>query len=290
MLSLDGQCNYKMQKVKVPSLKVFKYINVSFYKGAFFLFSRKAKAGMALEGSLVFPVFLFFIMTILLSLEAVRFQSQVQEALHQAGNRNAFLEYQVKYLGELREDTPKEIRTYLDSQLSPYLCIQKDREGVRIQNLSVSKEGTIEYSVSYDLKPFINWIPIGKITINDRFFSHGWIGYVSEAEQEKNKKQEKYVYITRTGSKYHLLQDCTYLCVKIKAVEYEQIETLRNTSGGKYYACERCMPIKAGIVYITSEGSSFHGKADCSSLKRTIYMVPLREAAEYSPCSKCGGQ
>lgn len=103
MLSLDGQSNYKMQKVKVPSLKVFKYINVSFYKGAFFLSSVKAKAGMALEGSMVFPVFLFFIMTILLSLEAVRFQSQVQEALHQTGNKNAFLEYQVKYLGESKK-------------------------------------------------------------------------------------------------------------------------------------------------------------------------------------------
>ena len=262
MLSLDGQSNYKMQKVKVPSLKVFKYINVSFYKGAFFLSSVKAKAGMALEGSMVFPVFLFFIMTILLSLEAVRFQSQVQEALHQTGNKNAFLEYQVKYLG--------------------------GEEGIYLQDLSVLKEGKIEYKISYELKPFINWIPIGKIIINDRFFSHGWIGYVNGSEQEKEGETEIYVYITQTGRKYHLLRECTYLCVEIEAVKYEQIEDLRNFSGGKYYACERCRPLKAGTVYITSEGRSYHGQADCSSLKRTIYMVPLKEVAEYDPCSKCG--
>lgn len=288
MLSLDGQSNYKMQKVKVPSLKVFKYINVSFYKGAFFLSSVKAKAGMAFEGSLVFPVFLFFIMTILLSLEVVRFQSQVQEALHQAGNKNAFLEYQVKYLGGTKENVPKQIKTYLDSQLSPYLCIQGGEEGIYLQDLSVLKEGRIEYKISYELKPFINWIPIGKIIINDRFFSHGWIGYVNGSEQEKEGETEIYVYITQTGRKYHLLRECTYLCVEIEAVKYEQIEDLRNFSGGKYYACERCRPLKAGTVYITSEGRSYHGQADCSSLKRTIYMVPLKEVAEYDPCSKCG--
>ena len=286
MLSLDGQSNYKMQKVKVPSLKVFKYINVSFYKGAFFLSSVKAKAGMALEGSMVFPVFLFFIMTILLSLEAVRFQSQVQEALHQTGNKNAFLEYQVKYLGGIKENVPKQVKTYLDSQLSPYLCIQGGEEGIYLQDLSVLKEGKIEYKISYELKPFINWIPIGKIIINDRFFSHGWIGYVNGSEQEKEGETEIYVYITQTGRKYHLLRECTYLCVEIEAVKYEQIEDLRNFSGGKYYACERCRPLKAGTVYITSEGRSYHGQADCSSLKRTI--VPLKEVAEYDPCSKCG--
>ncbi len=85
-----------------------------------------------------------------------------------------------------------------------------------------------------------------------------------------------------------MLRECTYLCVEIEAVKYEQIEDLRNFSGGKYYACERCRPLKAGTVYITSEGRSYHGQADCSSLKRTIYMVPLKEVAEYDPCSKCG--
>ncbi len=243
---------------------------------------------MALEGSMVFPVFLFFIMTILHSLEAVRFQSQVQEALHQTGNKNAFLEYQVKYLGGIKENVPKQVKTYLDSQLSPYLCIQGGEEGIYLQDLSVLKEGKIEYKISYELKPFINWIPIGKIIINDRFFSHGWIGYVNGSEQEKEGETEIYVYITQTGRKYHLLRECTYLCVEIEAVKYEQIEDLRNFSGGKYYACERCRPLKAGTVYITSEGRSYHGQADCSSLKRTIYMVPLKEVAEYDPCSKCG--
>lgn len=244
---------------------------------------------MALEGSLVLPVFLFFMMTILLSIEIVRFQSQVQEALHQVGNKNAFLGYQVKYLGEINENVSEQVDAYLSNQLEPFFCVQEGRGGVKVKDLSVLDEGKIEYRVSYDVKPFINWIPIGKITINDRFFSHGWIGYTNQMGQGKPGEAETYVYITRTGSKYHLVQDCIYLRIQARAVEYEQLETLRNASGGKYYACTRCRPLDAGIVYITFEGSSFHGQADCPSLKRTVYMVPLNEVTEYSPCSKCCG-
>ncbi len=274
-----------IQKLKAPSLKVYKVKTIN--KRAFFLSSGKSKASMALEGSLVLPIFLFFMMTILLGLEAVRFQSEVQEALYLAGSRSAFLEYQVKYAGSTREDVQLQVKEYLGSQLYPYLCVKE--ENIRWQDLSTSSDGGILYQVSYSLKPFIGWIPIGDIKITDRFVSHAWTGYCGVQAWEKDKQQDTYVYITDTGSKYHLSHECTYLRVKIQAVSYEKAVTLRNQSGGKYYACLRCRPFKEGVVYITSDGSSFHGQADCSSLKRTVYMIPLSEADQYSPCSKCTG-
>ena len=235
------------------------------------------------------PMFLFFMMTVLLSLEAVRFQSQVQEALYQEGNRSAFLEYQVKYAGGTKEDIQERINEYLGNQLYPYLCIQNGENGIQLQDLSNSYAGEIEYLVSYRLKPFVSWIPIGNITINDRFFSHSWTGYLADETWEDNERQDSYVYVTGTGSKYHLSSDCTYLHVSVQAVDYEQAVALRNRYGGKYYACLRCRPLTKGTVYITFDGNSFHGQADCSALKRTVYMIPLSEAAEYSPCSKCAG-
>lgn len=233
------------------------------------------------------PIFLFFMMTLLLGLEVVRFQSQVQEALYQAGNRRAFLEHQIKYADGTREDAENQIKDYLASQLHPYLCVQGGEKGVSLQDLSTPAEGKIVYQVSYRLKSFVSWIPIGNITINDRFFSHAWTGYVGTEEWEKNRQQDTYVYVTDTGSKYHLSHDCTYLHVYVQAVNYEQVSSLRNEAGGKFYACLRCRPSKGGTVYITSDGSCFHGQAECSSLKRTVYMIPLSEAGEYSPCSKC---
>lgn len=274
------------QTIKTPSLNVNLLKIKSLYKRALFLFSGKSKAGMALEGSLVLPIFLFFMMTVLLSLEVVRFQSQVQEALFQAGTKSAFSGYQVKYAGSEREDVKHQVKEYLDSQLYPYLCV---RENISWQDLSIASDGRILYQVSYTLKPFINWLPIGELKIDDRVVSHTWTGYTGAQAWEIGGEEEIYVYITDTGSRYHLSHDCTYLRVKVQAVNYEMIGSLRNQSGGKYYACARCRPLKGGIVYITPDGNSFHGYADCSALKRTVYIISLKEAEGYSPCSKCVG-
>lgn len=244
---------------------------------------------MALEGSLVLPVFLFFMMTVLLSIEAVRFQCNMQEALFLAGNDRAFEEYQVKYAMGERAEAAEQVKEYLGSQIYPYLCVAEGENGVKLQELSDGDEsGSIEITAEYRLKPFIYWLPVGEIIIKDRFFSHAWVGYTGLAMQKK-EGQETYVYITKTGKKYHMSYDCTYLRVKIQAVNCEKVSSLRNTSGGKYYACERCRPVGDGTVYITTDGNSYHGKSDCPSLKRMIHMVPLDEAEGYGACSKCAG-
>ncbi|MCM1135180.1 MAG: hypothetical protein NC400_06345 [Clostridium sp.] len=276
------------EKRKVPSLKVIDKIDKALKKRAFFLSSGKSKGSMALEGSLVLPIFLFFMMTVLLSLEAVRFQSNVQEALHQEGNRSAFEGYRMKYQGKAGGDAVKRAKEYLNNQLFPYLCIAGGREGVIIKDLSaVEQNGRIEITAEYGLKPFINWLPIGEIKVMDRFVSHAWIGYSGGKGQSGG--QEIYVYVTETGSRYHLSYHCTYLGVRIQAVDYRQLDLLRNQNGGKYYACRRCRPAGGGIVYITEDGGSYHGMSDCSALKRTVYMIPLSEAGNRSACSKCAG-
>lgn len=268
-----------MNKIKIPSLKK--------RKRALFLLFRKLKGSMALEGSLLLPVFLFFMMTVLLGLEAVRFQSNVQEALHQAGNAAAFEENSEKYTGESRVRAEDRVWEYLDSQIYPYLCISGDKEGVVFQELS-HRNGEIELLAEYGFKPFISWLPIGEIKVKDRFFSHSWIGYTG-GEGNNSEAKEVYVYITKTGSRYHLSYHCTYLNSRPASVSFEEAGSLRNDKGGKYYACLRCRPAKGGIVYFTQDGRAYHGQSDCPALKRTVYMIPLSEAAGYGACSKCAG-
>lgn len=268
-----------MNKLKIPSLKR--------RKRALFLPFRKSKGSMALEGSLVLPIFLFFMMTVFLGLEAVRFQSNVLEALHQAGNAAAFEGDSEGYIGEGSPGAKARVQEYLDSQLSPYLCVSGGREGVTLQEFSQGS-GQIELLAEYGFKPFISWLPIGEIKVNDRFFTHSWIGYTG-GEGQSNGAKEVYVYITKTGSRYHLSYHCTYLNPRPTAVSYEEAGLLRNASGGKYYPCQRCRPVKGGIVYFTQEGRAYHGKSDCPALKRTVYMIPLSEAVGYGACNKCGG-
>ncbi|MDE6202089.1 MAG: hypothetical protein K2G19_01280 [Lachnospiraceae bacterium] len=244
---------------------------------------------MALEGSIALPLFLFFMATILLSIEAVRFQSDVQEALHQVGNRNAAVGFLVKYGDGQKNNAKEQIREYLESQIYPYLCVEGGNKGIYVQDFSwIEENGQIEISVEYKLRPFVRFLPIGEIRVQDRFLGHAWTGYCENLKDNEHV-QEVYVYITKTGTRYHMQYNCTYLKVQTQAVSYGQIASLRNQSGGKYYSCQRCKPGKGGLVYITSEGSSYHGKSDCSALKRTVYMIPLSEAEGYGACSKCAG-
>ena len=114
-----------MIKMKIPSLRLRKRV--------LFLPFGKAKGSMALEGSLALPLFLFFMMTVLLGLEAVRFQSNVLEALHQSGNKAAFEGYLTKYAGKERAGAKGQIREYLDGQAYPYLCVAGGAEGVQVE-------------------------------------------------------------------------------------------------------------------------------------------------------------
>lgn len=289
MLSLNRHVSSKFI-ANTPSLSVPKEPEKTSLKRASFFSSIYVKGSMALEGSMVFPIFLFFIMTVLLSLEVVRLQSNVQQALHQAGNAYALAGYQIKYRGTLETNAQEQITAYIEEQPFPYLCVSGGRNGITIQNFStVEENGLVHLKVNYGIKPFIYWLPIGTPLFEDEYFGHGWTGYFGSEDLGNLLPEDSCVYITKTGTKYHRSYDCTYLRISIKAVNSAQISEIRNDSGGRYYACERCRPIGEGTVYIASDGNRYHGHADCSSLKRTVYMIPLSKAQGYLPCSKCGG-
>lgn len=244
---------------------------------------------MSLEGSLVLPIFLFFIMTLLLGIEAVRFWSDMSQALYEAGNRYAAESFQVKYRGKEFTDTASGIRDYLDEQFLPYFGVDGGSAGITFQNRSVTEEGRIELVSEYRLASFIFWLPIGDIVMEDKFLGHTWTGYSGREEGWSEKGKEIYVYVTKTGSKYHLTAECSSLKVNATAVDASWLAEGRNKWGGKYYPCEKCKPKEQGTVYITSDGNSYHNSGDCSALKRIIYIIPLSEADGYTPCSRCGG-
>lgn len=280
---------YQIEKQKIKKMTPSQ---CNFSERASFSFSLFLKAGMALEGCLVMPLFFLFAVTLLYSLEMVRFQSDVFEAMHQVGSKICFLAYEKVYeqgtAGLLGENQAEEIKQYLEEQTLPYLCVEGGSNGVFVDtSWDYCGEGNVEIQTSYTMKPFIRWLPIGNIDMSDTFFGHGFVGY-REGIEGGRKDPEIYVYVTPSGSKYHLSQDCTYLKITIRAEAAEEISGLRNGSGEKYYPCETCHPGKHGLVYFTEWGNRYHGKTDCPSLKRTVYLIPLSQAGGRSACSKCG--
>lgn len=250
------------------------------------------KGSMALEGCLVLPLFLFFMATLLYGIEMVRFQSDVYEAVHQTGSAICFYAYTEEYgktgSGNDTGMAQEEIKRRLGEQNLPFLCVEGGEGGMRIDTREAG-EGNLEIRIAYRMKPFIWRLPVGNITINDRYYGHGFVGYTG-GDGPGSWKEEAYVYITPFGTRYHLTEGCRYLRVQIQAVMGEELSEIRNGSGGKYYPCGECGPDGKGLVYLTEWGDRYHGRSDCPSIKRTVYIVTLSEAEAEgrSVCRSCG--
>jgi hypothetical protein len=106
---------------------------------------------------------------------------------------------------------------------------------------------------------------------------------------DQNTKEEM-VYVTENATVYHTNQNCTYLKLSTKSISSSMLTTARNKYGGKYRECEVCFTegdLIPGTVFITEQGNCYHKNAACSSLKRTISMVPLSEVAHLPECKRC---
>lgn len=287
MLSGKETSCYAKIKIRARSL-------TTFVQGASFLFSFpiKCRASLSVEASLVLPLFLFYMMTLLYSLEIVRFQSDVREALCREAVRTSFEAYGAYYGredGSKDEEMANNIREYLEKQFLPYLCVEGNAGGVDFYvERDVLGKDNRRLSVTYTVKPFIYLLPIGSMTVTDRVLIHDWTGYQGDGMWNGEDSCGYYVFITPTGERYHFSEDCTYLKVKLQAVSKESVEELRNADGGIYYACEVCGREQSETVYLTKWGDCYHSRSDCRAIKKTVLIVPLSQVGGKTACSKCG--
>ena len=237
---------------------------------------------MSPEASLAIPIFMLFLMTILLGVEMVRLQTNVFEALHQG--ISAAMESRTD---DVAAGTAVE---YMNLKEYPYLCVEGGNTGLKFHTESdIENSGTIEFSADYGIKPFIRTIPIGHIKIEDAVFAHFFTGYIKSPANSEEKEASEYVYVTKSGTKYHRLSDCTHIKVCSYPIKIEKLGEKRNGNGGKYYPCEICHPDGTETVYITDTGDRYHSSAACPALRRTVFVIQLKEALKngYTPCSKC---
>ncbi|MBE5906953.1 MAG: hypothetical protein E7277_09285 [Lachnospiraceae bacterium] len=119
----------------------------------------------------------------------------------------------------------------------------------------------------------------------DVFYVRHWQGFRREREQDE------FVYISKTGSVYHRSRSCYHLLVTIRSVNKDVVDTCRNRDGAKYYPCDYCGRYAGNIVYITPEGNRYHSRKTCKNLLRFIRRVRLAEVeATHRPCKHCGGK
>lgn len=266
-----------------------------------FIFSR-GRGSMTLEAAFVLPFFLFAILNILFAVSIIGTQSRMNAALHQVGNKMAFAGYH--YHAVAGESVPDGLagialtEGYARGQIveyvgRPYLdqsCVKGGAGGISFAGSSVMGEGDIiDLRVSYQIRPFISLMGFDGFSVSQRYYGKAWTGYDAFGSASDFNEEDPMVFITETGTVYHLDRNCTYLNPKVESVSAEGAADRRNASGARYSPCGSCKASAAGKeVYITKYGDRFHSQLNCPGLKRTIYTVPLSEVGARGRCSKCG--
>ena len=186
------------------------------------------------------------------------------------------------------------MQDYLDKNKIDRFCIMDGFDGIHTYLSSFMKEeDSIDIILSYHIKLPLLFISTKEIPVMQRVRMHGWNGHKVAVKNSPPADAEtgdgKMVYITENGTVYHLFKDCTYLDLSIHEVDYGQIETLRNDSGGKYKKCSICGDNKniGGSLYITDFGDRYHYDLNCSGLKRTVITFPLSEVGSRRLCTRC---
>ncbi len=262
----------------------------------------KVKASMTLEAAFALPFMLLTVINILFSVNIIAAQSRFNAALHQTGNKMAFAGYAYeKTAGGI---LPEELagvaisELYAKNQIIDYVgrsylqksCIADGQGGISMKGSSVMEEGDIiDLRVSYRVKPFSELMGFKGFSMSQRYYGKAWTGYDVEQYVSDSHEEDPMVYVTETGTVYHLARNCTYLNPSVEAALVTVVSEKRNRSGAKYYPCERCgIKKEQGTVYFTEQGNRYHSDINCAGLKRTIYTIPLSQAGGRGRCSKCG--
>lgn len=253
--------------------------------------SKELKGSYTVEAALVMPLFIFAAIAIIFLMRIVMVQWGVKTALDETAKM-------VSVCGGSIDD-----KTFLEPTELSVAAIATERiakNGTPLKFVTLGIAGfdflesevtdtDVNIVVKYYMKVPINSAFIKKgFQIKQRSFAKRFTGFQSESE---DLEADTYVYVTKYGEAYHKSLECAYLKLSIKGVSEEDLPSLRNNGGHKYYGCEYCGKKGYGAYYITDDGECYHTRLDCKGLKRTISRVKLEEAKkDHHACSKCCGE
>lgn len=179
----------------------------------------------------------------------------------------------------------------LETEKLVSLCEKTKEAGMYAYVLDDSGPSEITLPDLYSYQPIGGWISLPKIWLHNTVKVHAWTGKdPSDDENTEEEEGEEMVYLTKTGSVFHVDPDCTYLNLSIEQTSGSSISWKVNNYGEHYDACEICSRNQspAGTVFITGSGTSYHNLETCSGLTRTVRLVPESQIHDLNVCSRCG--
>lgn len=297
-------------KIRIVTLQVRKPPNHITFTGkrVLVLTSFKKSASLTVEAAFVLPLFLFATVTLLTPLKMMDQQRQIQASLETVCEDISQFAY-LHYREELSDpqaipkngDWKSEFSKYFEGPgVALYVqALMKSKvdtglvERISLADSKVLEDGeTIDLVMNYRLKLPFPIFRMASIPMTARSCRRGWIGRAggrgtgSGADEEI---EDPIVYVGRSSTRYHRLRTCHYLYNDVTQVTFDDLESYRNSGGGRYYPCGRCGSgaRSGGVVYIMPSGGSYHSDRNCSAIAAYVKAVLLSTVSYLGPCSYC---
>ncbi len=242
------------------------------------------RGSVTTEASIGIPLFLFAAVCLIWMVEVqsirISILSAAQSAAKRAAEETAILPVLntiklksdiVDLIGEDRID-----RSIIQGGTSGISCWKS-----HISPASGEMSVTVDYKIQLPLPLFMS----PSAELQEDFVISAWRGFQGGS---RSGRDAEIVYITDNEAVYHEDYNCSYLQLSISYVPAAELEAMRNESGGRYHACDKCVFGSAMTgVYITETGGKYHNSLSCSGLKRTVHAVERAEVSGIGGCSRC---
>ena len=242
------------------------------------------KASITIEAAFGIPLFLLASVCLLWLIEMQSIRISIVNAAHNAAKSAAEDTAVIPVLNtwKLKSD----IISFIGEERISRSILKGGGEGISCLGSYVSPDtGEMNIRIVYRVQIPVPVLGSPLAELEESFKISAWTGYTRPGEDPDG---EDIVYVTENGEVYHEDYQCSYLHLSIRSVPYEQLPELRNESGGKYHACEKCtFGSSMGEIYITQDGDKYHNSLNCSGLKRTIHAVKKSKVTGMGGCSRC---
>ena len=245
------------------------------------------KGSVTIEAAFGIPLFLFAALCLIWLIEIQSIKISITAAAQSAAKSAAEDTAVIPVLNTIK--LKSDIVSLIGEDRINRSIIRGGSSGISCWKSYVSPAtGEMNIKVEYDIMVPIPVIGSPSASLEEKFTISSWNGRNNEQMGGENRE---IVYMTENGSVYHEDYNCSYLRLSLRYVPYEELGSIRNESGGRYHACEKCVIGSAMTgVYITENGNKYHNTLGCSGLKRTIYAVKRSETGGVGGCSRCSEQ
>lgn len=252
-------------------------------------------ASTTLEAAILTPIFIFSILSIISIIFMIGVEMEIRESIISAVRQSETLPYLMNIRGNSPEAvnivTRAKIRAAVNRTVSARNSLKGKiiggSSGILIKNLRVVEDNAeIKVKTAYSLKLPVNIITGKGLKVSQEIYSYAWTG---DEKINKNKKDEKMVYITPAGTVYHKDRNCSYLQPKLMQLKKDEVRSKRNYNGEIYRACESCSKKTvpgSHIVYISKYGDRYHTNGKCKKISHEIIAIPFSHVGGRCLCSK----